>query len=68
MAEPQYQMGRYEKRVQPARIPWDRLSQEEKDEIVENAKKRKEEEQRKANKKAADIMIGTQRTMENSWE
>jgi predicted Fe-S protein YdhL (DUF1289 family) len=50
------------------RVPWDRLSQAEKDEIMEKAKLRREEEQRKLNRKTADIMMGKQRTVDNSWE
>lgn len=50
------------------RTPWNQLSQEEKDEIVEKAKLRREEEQRRINKKIAAIMLGVQRTQENSWE
>lgn len=49
------------------RTKWEQLSQEEKDEIVEKARIRKEEEDRKKNRKIADIMMGKQRTQENSW-
>ncbi len=63
----QYKKKEFEKHA-TFRVPWNRLSQEEKDEIVEKSKKRKEEEQRQLNKKIADIMMGKQRTQENSWE
>lgn len=54
--------------LQSYKTPWRLLSDEEKEEIVENAKKKKEERQRLDNLKAADIIAGRQRTVDNSWE
>ena len=50
------------------KTPWNRLSEEEKQEIIEKSKIRKEEEDRKKNRKIADIILGRQRTVDNSWE
>lgn len=50
------------------KTPWRLLSDEEKEEIVAKAAKKKEELQRLENIKQADIIAGKQRTMENSWE
>lgn len=50
------------------RVPWDRLSKEEQDEIKEKAKIRREEEDRKTNKKIADIIMGKQKVIDTAWE
>ncbi len=49
------------------KIPWRLLSNEEREEIIEDAKKKKEERQRLDNIKKADIIAGKQRTIDNSW-
>lgn len=49
------------------RTNWRLLSDEEKEEIVEKAAKKKEEKLRLDNIKAADIIAGRQKTQENSW-
>jgi predicted Fe-S protein YdhL (DUF1289 family) len=67
MPEQHKKTGNYENKQQTFRVPWSRLSQKEKDAIMEKSKLKKEEEQRKLNKKAADIMMGRQRTIDNSW-
>jgi hypothetical protein len=46
---------------------WEQLTKEEQDEIKEKARFRREEDDRKKNRKIADIMLGYQRTQENSW-
>lgn len=50
------------------KIPWNRLTKAEKEEIINNSNKRKEEKQRLDNIKNADIITGRQKTQENSWE
>ncbi len=50
------------------KIPWNRLTKAEQEEIINNANKRKEEKQRLDNIKNADIITGRQKTQENSWE
>lgn len=54
--------------LQSYKIPWRLLSDEEKEEIMENAKKKKDELQRLENLKLADIIAGKQKTVLNSWE
>lgn len=49
------------------RTPWSRMTEDEKEEIIEKVKKRKEEAQRKKNILAADVMRGKQKTIDNSW-
>lgn len=49
------------------KTPWSRMSEDEKKEIIEKSKIRKEEEDRKKNILAADVIIGKQRTVDNSW-
>lgn len=54
--------------LQSYKIPWRLLSKEEKEDIMNNAKKKKEELLRLENLKKAEIISGRQRTMENCWE
>lgn len=49
-------------------IYWDRLTKDEKEDIINNAKKRKEEKQRLDNIKNADIIAGKQKIIDNAWE
>jgi hypothetical protein len=58
----------FEPKVPTFKVPWSRLSQEEKDEIIEKAKIRKEEEDRKKNQRLADIILGRQRTQDTAWD
>ena len=60
--------GKKSNQLQSYKTPWRLLTDEEKEEIVENANKRKEEKLRLDNIKAADIIAGRQKTQENSWE
>lgn len=53
---------------QKSRTLWCRLTQEEQMEIIEKSNIKKEDAQRKKNKIIADIMLGKQRTIDNSWE
>lgn len=58
---------KFEKKPEQHRTPWRLLTDEEKEEIMEKSAKKKEEAQRKENKKIADIIMGKQRTQDNSW-
>jgi predicted Fe-S protein YdhL (DUF1289 family) len=60
--------GKKSNELSSYKIPWRLLSDEEKEEIVANAKKKKEERQRLENIKNADIIAGRQKTVLNSWE
>lgn len=63
----EYKNYKKSNQLQSYRTPWRLMTDEEKKEIVENAKKKKEEKQRLDNLKAADIIAGRQKTQENSW-
>lgn len=63
-----YKKYNKDNKLQSYKTPWRLLSDEEKAEIVENAKKKKEELQRLENIKQADIIAGRQKTVLNSWE
>jgi len=66
-----YEYKKFDKKsneLQSHRTPWRLLTDEEKEEIVAKANKKKEEKQRLENIKNADIITGRQKTQENSWE
>lgn len=64
----EYKKYSKDNKLQSYKTPWRLLTDEEKEEIMENAKKKKDELQRLENLKAADIITGKQKTQENSWE
>lgn len=58
---------KFEKKI-VSKIPWDRLSEEEKEEIKKKAEIKRKELERKENQKTSDIMLGKQKTQDNAWE
>ncbi|HMB45769.1 MAG TPA: hypothetical protein VKL21_08105 [Candidatus Methanoperedens sp.] len=56
---------KYETRTQFYRRPWNRLTAEEKEEIIIKSNLKKIEEMLKENKKKVEIMTGKQRTIDD---
>lgn len=52
----------------PIRQSWRTMSEEEKDEIKENAEKKRLELEKKRLQKEADILSGKQMTIDKAWE
>lgn len=57
---------RYKKVVN--RIPWNRLSKEEKEEIKKKAEVKRKELERKDNITKTDVILGRQKTQDTAWE